>query len=138
MRLFVDTGAWCGLYDRHDQYHRQAQAFANTFKKSPTQLITSDYILDETLTLLRARTGHTTAVAFGRYLMESKVVEIVEVSREVRKQAWEIFVKYEDKLFSFTDCTSFAVMEVLGINTAFAFDENFQQYGFLVKPGLKK
>lgn len=135
MRLFVDTAAWCGLYDRKDQYHRQARALANTFKKSPTQLVTTDYVFDETLTLLRARTNHSNAVSFGRYVMASTAIEMVEITREVKEMAWEIFVTYEDKLFSFTDCTSFAVMQMVGLNTAFTFDGNFQQFGFKIKPG---
>ena len=50
-------------------------------------------------------------------------------------KAWEIFVQYEDKGFSFTDCTSFAIMERLKIDTAFVFDDHFIQYGkFIVIP----
>lgn len=39
------------------------------------------------------------------------------------------------KEFSFTDCTTFAVMERLKIPAAFTFDEHFRQYGrFKVYP----
>jgi predicted nucleic acid-binding protein len=43
-----------------------------------------------------------------------------------------MFRQYEDKGFSFTDCTSFALMERLDINTVFAFDDHFVQYGTFV------
>lgn len=39
-----------------------------------------------------------------------------------------------DKDFSFTDCTSFIVMELLRINEAFSFDKHFDQYGFIRLP----
>jgi len=39
------------------------------------------------------------------------------------------------KEFSFTDCTSFALMERMRITTAFAFDIHFRQYGrFTIVP----
>jgi len=44
-----------------------------------------------------------------------------------------MFRQYKDKGFSFTDCTSsFALMERLDINTFFAFDDHFVQYGQFV------
>ena len=44
-------------------------------------------------------------------------------------QAWEIFSRYRDKAWSFTDCISFVVMNRLKIQQAFAFDEHFRQFG---------
>ena len=53
---------------------------------------------------------------------------------EDEERAWEIFLKYKDKDFSYTDCTSFAVMERLKIDTAFTFDSHFQTMKFQVAP----
>ncbi|MBI5212767.1 MAG: PIN domain-containing protein [Nitrospirae bacterium] len=50
------------------------------------------------------------------------------------EKAWEIFLKYKDKDFSYTDCTSFAVMERLKIDIAFTFDSHFQAIKFQVMP----
>ena len=43
--------------------------------------------------------------------------------------AWKVFEEFDDKNWSFTDCTSKVVMEQLGIEVAFAFDHHFHQYG---------
>jgi len=55
--------------------------------------------------------------------------EIAHVSKADQRAAWKLFKKHDDKEFSFTDCTSFVVMERLGLLYAFAFDEHFEQTG---------
>jgi len=59
---------------------------------------------------------------------------MIYVDEEIQSKAWEIAIKYRDKDFSFTDCASFAVMEMLDIREAFAFDKHFEQYGFIFSP----
>ncbi len=58
----------------------------------------------------------------------------MQVSSEIEVKALAIFEKYDDKDFSFTDCVSFVVMRVMGIQEAFAFDEHFNQMRFIRKP----
>jgi glutamate synthase domain-containing protein 3 len=60
--------------------------------------------------------------------------DIKEFTEEDRERAWEIFQKYDDKVLSFTDCTSFAVMKRLEIDTAFAVDHDFQALGYIMVP----
>jgi len=61
------------------------------------------------------------------------------VSAEDEEKAFEILKQHGDKGFSFTDATSFTVMERLGLTNAFAFDEHFSQYGrFAVLPVNRK
>jgi len=134
MRPFADTGAWCALYDRTDVHHASASAFLQKLKRQKVQLIISDYVLDESLTLLRFRAGHKEAVEFGRWVLQSPLVKVINVDEKIWQAAWEIFVRYDDKGFSFTDCTSFAIMRHLGLINALAFDHNFEQAGFVVLP----
>jgi len=134
VRLFVDTGAWCALYDRSDVHHARASAFLQEIKRQKAQLITSDYVLDESLTLLRFRAGHKEAVEFGRWVLQSQLVKVINADEKTWQSAWDLFVRYDDKHFSFTDCTSFAIMRQLGLLNAFAFDRNFEQAGFVMLP----
>ncbi len=134
MRVFADTGAWCALYDRSDVHHARASAFLQEIKRRKARLITSDYVLDETLTLLRFRAGHREAVEFGRWVLQSPLVKLINVDEKMWQAAWDLFVRYDAKYFSFTDCTSFAIMRQLGLSNAFAFDHNFEQAGFTMLP----
>ena len=133
--IFIDTSAFLALENRKDQHHRSALKFRDFLLESEVSLITSDYILDESYTIIRLRAGHSIAVEFGEMIQGSDLVEIKYLSRENLRQAWHVFKSFEDKQFSFTDCTSFVLMEKLGIGSAFTFDVHFRQYGrFLVNP----
>jgi predicted nucleic acid-binding protein len=98
-------------------------------------LVTSNYTFDEIITLIRMHLGHHIAVRFGERLRQEKIAQLVRLTEKDEQKAWEIFERHQDKEFSFTDCTSFALMERLQIDTAFAFDRHFRQYGkFVVVP----
>lgn len=84
--------------------------------------MTSTYVLDEVFTLVRMRWGHAPAVAIGEKLWQSRWCHVVDVVEQTRLAAWQIFVRYDDQAFSFTDCTSFALMRELGLTEAFTFD----------------
>jgi predicted nucleic acid-binding protein len=130
MRLFVDTSAWLALDDENDQYHKRAVAKSSEIKRLRIELTTSEYIIDESITLIRYRVSHKAAVIFGDSLLNSRIVKILDVTNEDRLKAWEMFKKYDDKDLSFTDCTSFILMRNLRLQKAFAFDDHFKQIGF--------
>lgn len=129
MRIFVDTSAWLALNDRNDQYYKQAAIKISLVKQQKIELITSEYIFDESITLIRHRVSHRCSVIFGDSLLNSNMVEIVDVNAGCRLKAWEMFNKYEDKELSFTDCTSFVLMKTMRLHKAFTFDEHFRQVG---------
>lgn len=137
MRLFVDTSAFVALEDEDDKKHKVALKYREKIRREETPfraLYTSNYILDEVLTLLRLKLSHQAAVTFGENIKRSKILRILRVTPTIENNAWKIFKKCGDKDFSFTDCTSFAIMEQEIISTAFTFDEHFQQYGFQMVP----
>lgn len=135
--LFVDTSGWCAIYHRGDVNHIPARACWEEISQKVGLIYTTDYVLDETLTLLRVRVGHNPAVEFGQVVLASKVVKTVSITRELWQKAWEMFKRYDDKEFSFTDCTSFVVMKEMQLTTALAFDHHFVQMGFVTLPGTE-
>jgi len=137
MRLFIDTTAFIALEDENDENHKAALSYREKIRQGKTAfraLYTSNYILDEVITLLRLRISHQAAVTLGETIKQSKVIRILRVTAPIEEKSWEIFKKYADKDFSFTDCTSFVIMEQEAISTAFTFDKHFQQFGLQTAP----
>lgn len=129
MKIFVDTSAWLALNDKSDQFHSKAILKSAEIKKQKIELVTSDYVLDETFTIIRFRMSHKAAILFGDSIFNSNIVKIESIASENMFQAWEMFKKYKDKDFSFTDCTSFCLMKKRKIRKAFSFDKHFKQIG---------
>ena len=134
--IFVDTSGWKALIDARDAFHQLVQAQFHRCRAERILLETTDAVISETLTLLRLRRGlgHETAVKFGQMVQTSQAVQITFIAPELFQRGWEIFQRYHDKMFSFVDCLSFAVMEKKQLKEAIATDAHFAQYGFQSVP----
>jgi len=130
LTVFVDTSALVALENRSDGAHRGAVRTFRRLLKEGAALVTSDYCFDETLTLLKLRANAAVAAAWGRRLLSSSLFEVAFVDRSILEAGLDVFEGAADQPFSFTDCTSFAFMRSRGIDTAFAFDDDFTRYGF--------
>jgi len=102
-RIFVDTSAWYAMIDKNDRDHAAAVTKIQILDRP---LVTSNYILDEILTLLKTRLGPSIAIPFGQKLWDQEVSALVRITEEDEERAWIVFRQYADKGFSFTDCTS--------------------------------
>lgn len=130
--IFVDTGAWYARYIADDIDHAAALAW---FANPPDRLLTTDYVLDELLTLLKQRGYADIAFAAGAPLISGAACQIEYVEPADIERAWIVFSTFRDKGWSFTDCTSRVVMERLKINTACTFDQHFREFGdFTIVP----
>ena len=125
--VFFDTSAVYALINIKDPDHKKVENFLTGFKG---RLLITNYIFDESITLIRARLGYEKAISMGNILLKSPQVEKVWVTPSDEKQAWELFVMRKDKAYSFTDCTSFVVMKRLKITKCIALDSHFRQEGF--------
>lgn len=126
--VFVDTGAFLARYLANDAHHPRAVAIWKRMRGEP--LVTSNHVLDETLTLLARRAGNRFAGDRADNIYAAEVLEIVYSTKEDESEAVRLLRKYADRQVSFTDCVSFVLMRSRKISTAFTFDQHFQQAGF--------
>ena len=121
---FVDTSAWVALFITEDTRHAAA---VDWIQHNQERLISSDYVLDETLTLLKTRFNIQAAIRVGQSLRSQRPSKLVYSTPEDVETTWKIFQSHRDKGWSFTDCSTFALMRRLHIKTIFAFDRHFSQ-----------
>ncbi len=135
--ILVDTSAWYALKTTDDRFHDDAVKFHDVLITGQHgSLIVSDYILDETATLLMNTKGIETAAGFLDEALQSKSVRLIWIDPELFHQATRTFKSGGDREWSFTDCTSFELMHRLKIREAFAFDRHFSQAGFNRLPNI--
>jgi len=127
-RVLVDTSAVYALLDERDACHQAAKDSLEHLKKARSEPFLTNFIVAECHALALARLGATLA---RRWLL-SNIWAVERVTADDESVAREIIRKYTDKSFSYTDATSFAVMDRLGIRAAFAFDPHFRQYGLQI------
>jgi uncharacterized protein len=132
--VFIDTSAFVALVDRDDRNHARAKRYVKSLQKKARSLVTSTYVMDEAITLIRVRIDHATAVGFGERMQRTRWCRVIDIDESLRNAAWDLFVRYEDQLFSFTDCTSFALMRSMSVSDAFSFDADFAAAGFTRTP----
>lgn len=127
---FFDTSAIVALVLVKDIKHEEAVGILNQLEKQGLRPLVSDYIISEVLTLLKVRAGNKPAVNLASKLKDDKSLLILYTGQKEFYGALDLFIKYQDKGFSFVDCVSFALMSDKKIKKAFTFDKHFEQFGF--------
>src|SRR5213594_42433 len=135
---FADSSFLVARFNIRDRNHRAAIAHVEEQRHARSdalRLVLSDYVFDETVTALVVRSRrHDLASAAGRAILDSKNLRMVRVESPAFAAAWKLFVRRSDKRWSFTDCTSFVLMENMDLRKALAFDRNFVEAGFAMIP----
>ena len=124
--VFVDTGAWFSYFVPGDSDHARIEACIDA---SPQPLVTTDFCVDETLTLLVSRGRLPRAIDAGRAFFHHGIATIKYLSPNQIHRTWILFQQRAAAGWSFTDCTSKIVIDDLGITTAVALDDHFRQFG---------
>jgi len=130
----VDTGAFLALRNRSEKEHHLARRTLAELVAAGVQLFTSNYVFSETYTGLVVRVSRAEAVRWGAAMRGSDAIEVVRVDEATEDEAWSILESQADKLYSYVDATSFALMVREGTSEAFAFDRHFKQRGLQVLP----
>ena len=130
MDVFVGTSAFYALFDQGDDFHTHAQKIALELINNNANLITSNYVLVETIALLQNRLN----LAASRDFIEQIIplYSTVWINEQIHTNGIKRFINEKKKKLSFVDCTSFEIMEMYDIKKAFTFDKHFKERGFEV------
>jgi uncharacterized protein len=129
--VFMDSAGFLALWDAGDAHHEAAARLQEQLAGKRRRFVTTEYVVDETVTLLLMRHSHQAASDFLDTVEMSEALRLEWIGPERFHAAAALFRRYADKEWSFTDCVSFAVMRELRIRDAFTTDHRFRQAGFV-------
>ena len=123
MAIFIDSSVFCAYANVRDVHHKNAQKIMEDIISGKHENgITTDYVFDETVTVIRRKANSKTAIEIGKFLLDSEIF-IAKVDSLVFQKSWELFQSHE---LSFTDCSSIAFMNLFDINKIATFDKDFK------------
>jgi len=136
--IFIDTWGWLALGHRRDARHQEIRALYQTLRKEGARLYTTDYVLDEVITLLFRREIIEETIPFTEGIFQAGQAGRLIIERITSHHftaAWELRKKFQDKpRISFTDLTSMVIMQERGIERILTEDDHFLHIGM----GLQK
>jgi uncharacterized protein len=130
LKLFVDTWGWLVLADKKDPHHGSAARCYEERSRTTGRVVTSNFVLDEALTLLFRRRPFDEAWRFANALLQSSFIAVETVTEGRFRKAFELRRKLADKPgISFTDLTSMIIMSELRATDILTGDQHFSQVG---------
>jgi len=128
---FIDTSGFYALLVKRDDMHQKAAQVLTSAAKRRARFVTTDYVLDETVTLLCARGQAHLVAQFMDSTLKSQACIIEWMNPDRFAQAAKFLDKHLDQGYSFTDCVSFATMTARGLRNALTKDEHFDKAGYV-------
>ena len=141
MKLFIDTWGWLVLEDSRDPQHQAASRLYAETAKASGNILTTNFVLDETFSRLFRRRPFEEALRFAKGLLESPFIRIEEITPARFRRAFDLRLTFRDKPgISFTDLASMAIAQELKIMDILTGDRHFIQagLGFRIHPQARK
>lgn len=121
--VIIDTSALIAFFVGSERHHSAAQQY---FLQHPnSRWIILESVFDETVTWIRAKISTRTSIQIGQVLRDEHLY--VTLSDADDAGTWEAFCRYDDKAWSYTDCSLLVMAHRLGVFQVFAFDEHIRQ-----------
>ncbi|MBU2591923.1 MAG: PIN domain-containing protein [Patescibacteria group bacterium] len=124
-RVFVDANFFVALFNPKDSLHKEAIRISRKLKKYKKELVVSNFIFLEVVTVVSQKMCKRAALVLGKELLAGKV-EIIHVTEKLNRLSWDIFKKVADKDVSFVDCSVLAIMKEEEIKELLTFDKKLK------------
>ena len=121
--IIVDTSALVAFFVQSEKHHPAARRYA---AQHPTaRWIILETVFDEFVTWVRVKVSISSSIQVGCILREEHLY--VNISDADDAATWEVFCRYDDKLWSYTDCSILVMARRLGVSEVFTLDEHIRQ-----------
>lgn len=130
-QCFIDSSAFFALADQSSKSGEKIKSF---LLENQLSLLTTNFILAETISLITKRIGKHEALKTGEKILSSHTIGLSYVDEASQKEAWNMFKHYKDKDFDLIDATSFVFCRKQKIKEVITLDYHFAQMGFKVIP----
>jgi len=121
--IIADTSALIAFFVRSEVHHQDAQKYMAAHSR--TRWVILESVFDETVTWFRVKVSPKASITIGRVLREEH--RYANLSDDDDAATWEAFCRYDDKAWSYTDCSILVMAKPLGISQVFAFDDHIRQ-----------
>lgn len=128
--VFVDSGAFHAMLITTDLLHRATLGQLKRLQKERRPLVTTDYVISETVTLLKRRGSSFQVGNLFEVIDHSPHLSVEWIAEDRFAATRDFILKHNDHDYSFADCTSFIVMRELKITEALTADRHFREAGF--------
>ncbi|MDM8520637.1 PIN domain-containing protein [Anaerolineales bacterium HSG6] len=133
MKLFVDTWGWVNIFNRRETHHQVVSQYYREVRAARGEIYTSDYVLDETITLLFRRLPTPLAIKAIDSIqtaVNQGYLTVAWVTPERFERTIALRSMFQDKpLISFTDLSSMAIMQEFSLTHALTGDAHFMHVG---------
>jgi predicted nucleic acid-binding protein len=132
MTIFFDTSAFLAILNKDDDNNQSAKKLWGELLYSDNILITNNYVLVESFSLIQRRLGMESVRVFQEDILS--LINIEWIDESMHEAGISALLTASRKNLSLVDCISFETMRKFGIKTAFVFDSHFQEQGFKCIP----
>jgi uncharacterized protein len=135
MSIFIDTSGFIAVLDMDEANHHGAAKIWMDILMSEEPLVTTNYVLVETVALVQHRLGMKAIKMFQQDIVPALRIEWIDEA--MHQTAMGIMLAAARKHLSLVDCASFETMRLFEITTAFTLDKHFKEQGFMCLPAQK-
>lgn len=125
--VLIDSDVFVGLFLPDDAHFQRASALFDQFEQDKTKLAATNWVIAETATVLSRHDSQETAKKFLT-MIETSTIPVLWMTKQLEKDAWQIFKDQTTKKTSFVDCSNVAVAYHFGISRLCAFDGFYSRF----------
>ncbi len=121
--IIVDTSALIAFFVKSETNYLKAKQFVQENREY--RWIILETVFDETVTWFRTKISPQASIQIGQVLRTEH--KYVNISDDDDEKIWRTFCKYDDKKWSYTDCSILVMAHHLQRFKVFAFDDHIRQ-----------